>query len=623
MDAWPRFYAGCTLVCFNFILVAILFDKNSSFVYTLVKEYFMELTYDWNLKDLYKTEEEALKAFEIYKAKEREFLSFRGKLNNKEDILRYYTASTEVDKLGERLSSYAYLRKNLNGKDAFASKMLGDMENFSTEIGPKLAFIGPELVQNDDQFLLSLAKMPEFKDYDRSIEKLVENKKHILEEKVQAALNMNPSFGMASNVFDSFDDIDLKFEPVMVKGKAKKLTHATYSAMIENSDQGVRKQAYDNTHEAYKNFNYTLADLYLADVKETIFFARLKNYNSVFEMRSTGDKSTLQVLGSLFDVVHKNLPLFYKFEKLSKKALGLKDYYYFDNYVKIGHSSQKFDYERSAETIQKALCVMGEDYLKNIKTALSSGWIDVYEKPAKRSGGFNLGVYGVHPYILLNHADNYNAMSTLIHELGHAMHSVYSDKNQPMSKADPSIMVAEVASTVNEVLLALYMTENAKNKQEKLYYLNSLLRSFYTTIYRQTMFAEFEHYVYTSNEAGKTLVADDLNKKYEELQALYFGSVAKKTPFSKYEWSRIPHFYSPYYVYKYATGFISACAIAQRLVSGDKEYVKKYIGFLSAGSSVDPLDLLRGLDVDLEDPSTLQGAFELYGQLLKQYEKLI
>lgn len=583
----------------------------------------MKLTYDWNLKDLYETEEDALRDFEIYKAKKRELESFRGKLNNEKDILRYYKDSTELGKIGDRLGSYVFLRKNLNGKDVFAQKLSGDIDNFSTEIDPKLAFIVPELIKNDSQFLLSLSKKPEFKDFNRSLEKLVENKQHVLEEKVQAALDMNPSFGMASDIFDSFDDIDLKFEPVMVNGKKHKLTHATYSKLIEHPDQNVRKQAYDITHKAYKNFNYTLAGLYLGDVKETIFFSKLAKYNSVFEMRSREDKSTLQVLGSLFDTVHKNLPLFYRFEKLSKKALGLKKYYYFDNYVKLGRSNQKFNYETSAETIQKVLSVMGDDYLGNIRRALSSGWIDVYEKPAKRGGGFNLDVYGVHPYILLNHADNYSNMSTLIHELGHAMHSVYSDKNQPINKADHSIMVAEVASTVNEVLLAIYMINNARNRQEKLYYLNSLLRSFYTTIYRQTMFAEFEHYVYSSSETGKTLVVDDLNKKYEELQALYFGKGALKTEYSKYEWSRIPHFYSPYYVYKYATGFISACTIANRIMSGDKVYVQKYIDFLSAGSSVDPLDLLRALDVDLEDPKTLQGAFNLYAELLKEYEKLI
>ena len=582
------------------------------------------LTYDWNLQDIYDNEQDFFVDYEKYKNLIKEKIKkFKGKLNNKKDVLQYFKLQTEELKLAAKIMSFVSLRQSLDGKDEFARKVEGDYAYFAQEVSPEIVLLEDQLFKIKNSKLLEWAEDSDFKDYDLILKDIIEQKKHKQPSKVEAVLAKNSGFGISSEVFDKFDDVDLKFGFVNTKEGKVELTHATYGKLIEHKDQKVRKEAFDKMHDTFKNFNYTLGSLYLGSVNEHMFFVDINKYKNALEMDSAPNKISIKILPTLISVVNDNFDLFYRFENLKKKYLGLKKYYTFDNYVPIGKMNKKFDYNQGSGLVCDALKVMGDDYVNVVKKALTEGWIDVYEKPAKTSGGFSLGVYGVHPYILLNYSGTYEDVSTLAHELGHTMHSFLSDKTQVIDKSDYSIFVAEVASVVNEIILANFMLDKCETKQEKIFCLNQILKQFYTTLYRQTMFTEFEHYVYTSKEKKQPLIVENLNEFYKNLQDKYFGADVIKTENAKYEWSRVPHFYRPYYVYKYATGFISACIIAGNLLANKPGYKEKYLKFLSAGSSVFPVELLKTVDVDLTKKGTLQGAFVLYKKYLDEFEELI
>lgn len=581
-----------------------------------------KLTTEWNLKDIYASEELAKQDFEKIKKQYCEFVNFKGKLKTKEGLLSYFNASDNFELLSNKLMAYLQLRQALDGKDKFSRDMQEAFSYFMIEEEPKLAFIEPELCKNKTTDLKNWKKLEEFKDYDLEIESILTNKKHALDEKTNRILSMIPSFNSNEEAYDKFESVDVKFGEVEVEGKNVVLTPALYGTLVQNENQNVRKAAYNTILKSFADMNYTLASLYISQTKENDFFVKIGKYKSKLDASCESIKVNPKIVETLIKTVHDNLNLFYEFEDKKKKALKLDEYFYFDNYANMGKASDKCSYEKGVSLMFEALEKYGEEYIDTVKKAVSENWIDVYEKPAKTTGGFSLGVFGLHPYILLNWGESYRDVSTLCHEMGHTMHSYFSNKNQPISKSNYSIFVAEVASTVNENLLNMYMLDHAKTKQEKLFYVHSFLSDFYATVYRQTMFTEFEHFVISSVENKIPLSAETLNEKYAELQHLYFGENAKPTEFSKFEWSRIPHFYSPYYVYKYATGFISASIIAKNIYDQKPGYLEKYLKFLSSGSSIYPIDLLKTVDVDLEKQETLSSAFETYKKYIEEFSEL-
>lgn len=581
-----------------------------------------KLTYDWNLKDIYQDEKEAEKDFEKVKEDYKSLLMFKGKLKSREGLLAYFKANDQMELVFNKLGAYIQLRLSLNGKDKFANELQESFSYFANEIEPKLAFIDPELCSNSAKDLKQWQKEDDFKDYNIEIDSILLNKKHVLDEKTNRILSSIPSFRSCAEAYDKFESVDILYDFVKTEKGRVRLSPALYGKLVQDKDQKVRKMAYDTMLKAFKNMNYTLSSLYISQTKEDNFFVKIGKYKSKFDASCASIKVNPKILTSLIDEVHKNLNLFYRYEDLKKKALNLKNYYYFDNYAQMGESKEKYSYENGVSLMFKALDVYGKDYLDVVKKAVSNNWIDVYEKPAKTTGGFSLGVHGLHPYILLNWGESYRDVSTLCHEMGHTMHSYYSNKSQPISKSDYSIFVAEVASTVNENLLNMYMLSQVKDKNERLFFVHNFLNDFYATVFRQTMFSEFEHFAITSVENKIPLSADVLNDKYESLQKLYFGTKAKPSPYSKYEWSRISHFYSPYYVYKYATGFIAATIIAKNLYEKTPGYLEKYKKFLSAGSSVYPIDLLKSVGVDFDKKETFESAFEVYKNYIDEFEKL-
>ena len=582
----------------------------------------MKLTENWDLSQLYTDEKAVLDEFNKLKELYLGLLKFEGKLNSKKDVLEYLKYKAEIAKVKEKFDCYLFLRMSLNGKDTFPRTISSQLSYFLQDMTPLSVKLAYEIKANSNNKLNEWKQDPDFKEFDLLLDDVIKDKKHDLPKNAETILSLNPTYGGFSEAFDSFNDIDLKFGKIKTSDGIKELTHATYSVFMNDKDAKVRKQAYNKMHKAFANFNYTLGSLYLSNAEQTLYFSKIYKYKSVLESVCKNDKTDVKVLPTLISVVRENLHQFYRFEELKKQYLKMDEFYCFDNYLDVGELEQKFTYKEGANIVLKALEILGNDYVATLKIALSEGWIDVYEKPAKTSGGFNLGVYGVHPFILLNWTDEYDSVSTLAHELGHAMHSHYSNTNQPITKSDYSIFAAEVASIVNEILLINYMIKNAKSKQEKIYYINTLLQQFYTTLYRQTMFSEFEYFVYQTLENKKPLIVEDLNKKYESLQKDYFGPSAKRTKYSKFEWSRVPHFYREYYVYKYSTGFISACIIAQNIMDKKQSYLEKYKNFLSSGSSINPVELLKTVDVDITNKKTLESAFKLYKNLLDQFEEL-
>ena len=582
----------------------------------------MKITENWDLTQIYQNEEQVLSDLERLKTLYYDLEKFSSKLNQKKFALEYLKHNKILSELKEKFFGYLFLRSSLNGKDEFSRKINAEMSYFSQEMTPIVVKLSYEFKSNSNAVLNEWKKDQNFKEFDLLIEEVIKGKKHDLPQNVETTLSLNNTFGGFSDTFDNFNDVDLKLGSIKTQEGTQKLTHASYSVLLRNKDPKIRLKAYNKMHKAYADFNYTLGSLYLSQAEQTLYFSKIYKYKSVLNSVCENDKTDQKVLPSLIKSVRANLPQFYRFEQIKKEYLKLDEFYCFDNYLDIIELKTKFSYEQATKIVLDALKVMGEDYTAVLKKAITENWIDVYEKPAKTSGGFNLGVYGVHPFILLNWTDEYNSVSTLAHELGHAMHSYYSDLNQPITKSSYSIFAAEVASIVNEILLINYMINNSQTKEEKLYYIHSLLQDFYSTLFRQTMFSEFEYYVYSSLENKKPLIVENLNSKYESLQKDYFGKQAKRTKYSKYEWSRIPHFYREYYVYKYATGFISACIIAQNIMDKKPGYLNKYKQFLSSGCSKNPIELLKSVDVDITKKETLDSAFKLYKNLLDLFEKL-
>lgn len=580
------------------------------------------LTYDWNLTDIYESESQVREDYNRMKAQYIAFAGFKGKLRTKDGILSYFKASDEFGLLSNKIGAYLHLRLAVCGKDKFALDMQEEMQYFFNEEEPKLAFIEPELCKNKTRDLKNWVHLPEFKDYDLELKSIIDNKKHVLDEKTNKILSMIPSFRACDEAYDKFESVDVKFGEISVDGQTQTLTPALYGLLVQNPNQKVRESAYNGILKPFADMNYTLSSLYLSQTKENDFFVKIAKYKSKLDASCESIKVDPRIVSTLIETIHNNLDLFYRFENIKKNTLKLKDFYYFDNYATVCSASDKYSYEDGVDIMFKALSKFGEEYCETMKKAVTENWIDVYEKPAKTTGGFSMGVYGLHPYILLNWGKSYRDVSTLVHEMGHTMHSYFSNKHQPASKSDYSIFVAEVASTVNENLLNMYMLDNAKTKEERLFFVHSYLSDFYATVYRQTMFTEFEHFVITSVENKVPLSADVLNQKYASLQELYFGKDAKPTKYSKFEWSRIPHFYSPYYVYKYATGFISASIIAKNIYENKPGYLEKYLKFLSAGESVYPTELLKTVDVDLTKQETLSSAFEVYKKYIDEFENL-
>ena len=581
----------------------------------------------WNLTDIYKNEEEFNKdVTELYNTIEK-IKNFQGTLSKgAEQIYNCYKTYEDAIKIDEKLYSYAMLQYHKDMSKNESIKMYKKVEKISTDFSEAVSFIEPELSKISDEDLKQYLQDSKLQEFKKIIEDIIKEKKHILSEEVEKVISKYAEvFGVSENAYDIFTTTEFEFPSIKDnEGNDLKMTNGLFSKYLMSEDENIRKQAFESMYSLYKKHINTITELYISRVKKTTISANVRNYKSSLDMATTADDSSVEVYDCLINEVDKNLNLNHRYLELKRKLLNVEKLHTYDVYTNtLDVEDDNIEYEDAKQTVLDALNIMGKDYTDKLKEAFDSNWLDVYETPNKMTGAYSMGVYGIHPFVLLNFVNSSRDVSTIAHELGHSMHSYYANKTQNAINANYTIMVAEVASTVNEILLATYLINKETDKRKKAALINEQLDMIRATLYRQTMFAEFEKQVHQKIEEGESLTSDSLNETYYELVKKYFGDSCIIDDMIKYEWARIPHFYSCFYVYKYATGITSAIVIASKILSGEKDYVDRYINMLSQGGAKGSLELLKSVDVDLEKEETYEMAFEYFKNRLDELEKLV
>ena len=527
----------------------------------------------------------------------------------------------EITVLCDSLINYAQRKSDEDTTVSKYQNMIGQAMNVFMQIDSAGSFETPEIISiEQDKLDKMFAQKPELELYRRKIELMRYKKDHVLSQAEENLIALTSEMGESpENIFSMFSDADLKFpDAADESGKLHQVTHSTYIPLVQSSDRTLRKNAFESMYSTYDNFKNTCAATLSAQIKSVNFYSKARKYSSSLERSLSENEIPVEVYHNLIKAVHENLHYMYDYVALRKKLLGVEQLHFYDLYTPlVGDLDMKITFDQAKQTVLKALAPMGEDYLDIIKEGFENRWIDVFENKGKTSGAYSAGAR-VHPYVLLNHKDTLNCMFTLIHEMGHAVHSYLSNKKQPICYSDYSIFVAEVASTCNESLLIRYLLKNAKDKKEKAYLINYFLEMIRTTLYRQTMFAEFELKINELVADGNSLTADMLNSIYRDLNKLYFGDGIVLDEQISLEWARIPHFYYDYYVYQYATGIAAAIALSTRILKDGESAVKDYISFLSGGSSKDPISLLRGAGVDMATAKPINDALDEFGKMIKE-----
>ena len=488
------------------------------------------------------------------------------------------------------------------------------------------SFIVPEILEADAHTLERFfAEAPQLEHYRIQLEEIQRLKPHRLSAELEKTLAMTEEMGRTpSQTYSIFTNSDMTFPEMRDEtGEIVRISHGRYIALEESSDRCVRKEAFEKLYQTYDQYKNTLASLYSGQVSKQIFHAKLRNYSSTLEAAVNENNVSASVYNNLLVTVNKNLDKLHRYVRLRKKLLGVEKLHMYDIYTPmIPDSARKVSYEEAKATVLKALAPLGQDYIRTVEEGFNNRWIDVYENIGKRSGAYSSGSYDTHPYVLLNYNDTLDNMFTLAHEMGHAMHSYLSNRSQPFIYADYKIFVAEVASTCNEILLMEYLLQNTTDRKERAYLLNHYLDSFKGTVYRQTMFAEYERETNRLAESGESLTADVLSKVYYDLNCKYYGPDMVSDPEIAVEWARIPHFYYNFYVYQYATGFSSAVAIAHNILKNGTSAVEAYLKFLSSGCTQSPVELLKIAGVNLESPQPIQDALDVMDDILEELESL-
>lgn len=581
----------------------------------------------WNLEDIFKNEEELEIAINNLKEIFQKVKSTKGKLAESSDqIYKCYKNLEDGLALHEKVYAYAMFKYHQNLGNQEAIKLFKRIEALTAELSKIESFVSPEVSQIPIEILEKYLKEERMKPYEKTIRDIIKEKSHILGKDVEEALaSYSEVFSVSDNAFDVFTNSEFDYNDVIDEnGNILKMSEALYGKYMSMKDRTLRKNAYSEICSIYKKYINTLSELYLSRVKYSCITAKLRGYKSSLDSATNKDDSNLKVYETLLNSVNKNMNLVYEHLNLKKKMLNLDEMHLYDIYYNpLQENDENIEYEEAKELVLKALSVMGDEYVKKVSYGFEHNWVDVYEKENKMTGGYNMGVYGVHPFILLNYMNTMRDVSTIAHEFGHAMHSYYANSKQNYLNSNYTIMVAEVASTVNEILFANYLINNEKDINKKKMLINEQLDLIRSTLIVQTQFSEFEKNVHEKIENGEALNSENLSNIYQNLLEKYYGDTTVIDENSKYTWSRIPHFYRCFYVYKYATGITSAIVIANKILSGEKGYVKKYLNMLSLGGSKDSLSLLKMVDVDLEKEETYKQAFKYFEKNLKELKSLI
>ncbi len=582
----------------------------------------------WHIEDYFRTDADWEAAFGALEAALPEMQAFCGHLADSADSLLACLQKNETLSLSlDHIYTYANMRLHEDSANAFYQGMASRAEQLMIRYSAAVSFLTPEILSIPEEKLAAFRqeKATDFAVYAHFFDSLLRQKPHTLSAQEEHLLAKTAELGGApQHIFTMLNDADIQFPPVKnADGGEMELTKGRYVTFLESPDRNVREQAFRNLYAVYLSQKNTLAATYAASVKSDAFFASARSYGSSIEMALADDNIPLSVYDSLIETVHQYLPLLHRYVSIRRKELGVEELHMYDLYVPlVADADVKIPYEQAKETVKKALAVMGEDYAAALEHGMESGWIDVYENKGKRGGAYSWGSYGVHPFVLLNHNDTINSMFTLAHEMGHALHSFFTWKKQPYLYADHKIFVAEVASTCNEALLMEYLLENTEDRSMRKYLINYFLEQFRGTLFRQTMFAEFEKITHAMVEAGEPLTWEGMNRIYRELNLKYFGENIVVDEEIDIEWARIPHFYNAFYVYQYATGYSAAIALSRRILQKGQPAINDYLDFLSKGSSEYSIDLLKGAGVDLSTPAPIENAMQLFKELLDEFEQL-
>ena len=584
--------------------------------------------YTWDLDVIYSSIEDFNKDYELVLSKINILKKYENTMMDSSD--NFYNTiklSFEIERLLDKLYCYANLSFDLDTSNNDKQELCDRVSNLRSNYSEVSYFIIPMILKYDYNVIEKyMEENNSIRDYEVSIKEIYRYKEHTLSDAEERILS---SIGkIVGNCYDTYEllkDCDMSFDKIKdEEGKNVELNNSNYSLYIESKDRKVRKSAFKTLYKEYKKYTNTFASLISSNMKELSTLAKLNKYNSAIEMSLYADDVDVKVYNNLIDSVHNHINYIYDYYKLKKEILGVDKLHLYDIYVPIGNSfDRKYSYDEAEETILKVLSIFGDEYINKVKEALNSRWIDVYPTKNKRTGGYSGGSYDTYPYILLNYQDKYNDMSTLIHEMGHSMHSYYSRTYNDYQNSEYKIFVAEVASTVNELLLSHYLLEHSNNKEEKMYILNNLMELYRATIYRQTMFAEFEKDISSIIDKEDALTADKLSSIYYELNKFYFGNDVVVDDEIRYEWERIPHFYYNFYVYKYATGLSAATAIVKGILDGKDKAIDNYINFLKCGSRLSPIESLKVAGVDLTDSSVVDIALEEFKNILDMYKNMI
>lgn len=578
----------------------------------------------WRIEDLYSSDTVWEQDFTKMQEMTEEFRKYQGTMGQSaEKLFTVLQKQDELNQLMENIYVYASQRNHEDMANGTYQQLFGRAQSLMVQVSDVISFVEPELLAIPEEKLEQFFQEEErLSLYKRYVDEKLRVKKHILSEEMEAVLAKASEIGKApQNIFQMFNNADIDFGTVHdKKGNEVQLSHGRYVQFLESHDQKVRKEAFEKLYTAYDKFRNTLAAAFSANLQQELFFAQMRNYDSSRAAALDYSNIPLEVYDSLIEAVHRNLPLMYKYVDIRKKVLGVDELHMYDVYVPlVEQTNQKYTFTEAKELVRKGLSVLGDDYLKILDEGFDNGWIDVYENQGKRSGAYSWGAYGTHPYVLMNYNGSLNHVFTLAHEMGHAIHSYHSDEAQPYPYAGYRIFVAEVASTCNEALLIHYLMEHAEDEAEQAYLVNYFLDQFKGTLFRQTMFAEFEKIVHEKNQQGESLTADSLCDIYYNLNKLYFGDNIVCDRQIEMEWSRIPHFYTPFYVYQYATGFSAAIAISSKILAGEPGILEKYKKFLSGGSSMDCIDLLKICGVDMTRPEPVDGALRVFEEYLEKF----
>lgn len=582
--------------------------------------------YKWSVKDLYSSDELWNNDYEKALKSTQEKSSFEGcVMDSAETLADALSESEKDDYITERLYVYAFMRYYEDTSDGTYQQMSGKAQMLAVKMSEKYSFLVPEIMAADDDKVARFLDSDKIKPYRHLLCDMLAKKEHTCSQKEEKLLAMASQMADSpSDIFSKFNNADVKFGKVHDEhGDEKELTSAGFSVFMESRDRNVRKEAFYALYRQYKSYINTLAASYYGNVKQAVFFANARNYESTLQMYLSGSFIPESVYTNLIDTVNNNLDKMHDYVSLRKKTLGVDELHFYDIYAPLTSDyTVNVSYENAKETVLDALKILGDDYVSQVKKGYESGWVDVYENDGKRSGAFSWGAYGTHPYIFLNYTETLNDIFTLIHETGHAMHTYYSNETQPYTYAGYKIFVAEVASTCNEVILIDYLLKHSQSDEEKKYLYGHYLEQFKGTLFRQTMFAEFEMITHRMAQDGEVLNAESLCGTYKKLNEKYFGKDMVIDEEIAYEWARIPHFYTPFYVYQYATGFSAAVAIATKIINGDKEVLHGYREFLKGGSSMHPIELLSLCKIDMSKPDVIQDALNVFGSLIEDFKKI-